>query len=146
MLYDLSNPLQAENFKLRCNLLYQKKAIVELNEKRPQRSLSQNKFLHAALGYFGMQTGYTLEETKDMIFKQVCNIDLFVVYKTNKFTGEQMKMLRSSADLTTEEMTLAIDRFRNWAARVAGIYIPSPEEHHMVMQMEIEAQRAKQYL
>lgn len=43
-------------------------------------------------------------------------------------------------------MTLAIERFRNWAAQEAEIYIPSPEEHRLVQMMEIEASRAKQYL
>ncbi len=146
MLFDLSNELQAQNFKARCNALYTKKCIVDLTEKRPQRTLSQNAYLHAALGYFGSQFGYEIEEVKAWYFKELCNPELFVRYEPDKLTGEQRKRLRSSADLTTDEMTLAIDRFRNWAANKSGIYIPSPDEHRMVMQMEIEAQRAKQYL
>ena len=69
MLYDLSNDLHAENFKKRCNMLYRKKCVVELTEKKPQRTLSQNAYLHAALGYFGMQSGYTIEEVKEWYFK-----------------------------------------------------------------------------
>ncbi len=146
MLFDLSNDLHAENFKKRCNMLYKKKCVVELTEKKPQRTLSQNAYLHAALGYFGMQVGYTIEEVKAWYFKETCNYELFVRIKTDSITGEQRKTLRSSADLTTEEMTIAIERFRNWSADKAGIYIPSPEEHKLVMQMEIEVQRAKVYL
>lgn len=146
MLYDLSNELQAENFKKRCNLLFKKKCVVELTEKKFQRTLSQNAYLHAALGYFGLQFGYKVEEVKEWYFKEICNPDLFVKTIQDAVTGKQRKTLRSSADLDTEQMTLAIERFRNWAADVAGVYIPSPEEHRLVEQMEIETQRAKLYL
>lgn len=146
MLYDLSNELQAENFKKRCNLLFRKRCVVELTEKKPQRTLRQNAYLHAALGYFGLQFGYKMEEVKDWYFKETCNGDLFVRRVTDAITGEDRKVLRSSADLDTEQMTLAIERFRNWAAEVAGVYIPSPDEHRLVEQMEMEAQRARLYL
>lgn len=146
MLFDLSNDLHAENFKKRCNMLYRKKCVVELTEKKQQRTSSQNAYLHAALGYFGLQVGYTIEEVKAWYFKETCNPEMFVRTKTDAITGEQRKTLRSSSDLTTEEMTVAIERFRNWAADKAGIYIPSPEEHRLVTQMEIEVQRAKTYL
>lgn len=146
MLYDLSNELHAENFKKRCNMLFKKKCVVDLTEKKPQRTLSQNAYLHAALGYFGLQVGYTIEEVKTWYFKETCNPELFVRTKTDAITGETRKALRSSADLTTDEMTIAIERFRNWSADKAGIYIPSPEEYRLVQQMEIEVQRAKLYL
>lgn len=146
MLYDLQNDLQAENFKKRVNALFKKRCIVELTEKKPQRTLKQNAYLHAALGYFGMQFGYTIEEVKTWYFKDTCNSELFVRYKTDSITGMQRKALRSSAELTSDEMTVAIERFRNWAADVAGVYIPSPEEHRLVEQMEIEVMRGRMYL
>ncbi len=146
MLYDLSNELQAENFKKRCNMLFRKKWIVELSEKKLQRTLRQNAYLHAALGYFGLQFGYSTNEVKDWYFKETCNPELFVRKVQDRFTGKERASLRSSSDLTTEEMTMAIERFRNWAADVAGVYIPSPEEHRMVEQMEMEVARAKLYL
>ncbi|MBD5183977.1 MAG: hypothetical protein HDS97_03695 [Bacteroidales bacterium] len=146
MLYDLSNELQAENFKRRCNLLYKNRGIVDLTEKKQQRTIRQNSYLHAALGYFGLQFGYTIDEVKRWYFKETCNRELFVKEISDRFTGETRIQLRSSSDLTTEEMTLAIERFRDWSAMKAGVYIPSPDEHRLVMQMEIEAERARQYL
>ncbi len=146
MLYDLANELQAENFKKRCDALLKKKCIVDLTEKKPQRTLKQNAYLHAALGYFGLQIGNTIEEVKDWHFKSTCNPELFVRYKEDKITGERRKVLRSSAELTTEEMTTAIERFRNWVADKTGIYIPSPEEYKKVMLMEIELQQGKLFL
>lgn len=146
MLYDLSNDLHAENFKKRCNLLYKKRCVVDLTEKSPQRTSRQNSYLHVILGYFGLQFGYTTEEVKTWYFKEKCNPALFVREAVDRVTGETRKKLRSTADLTTEEMTLAIERFRDWAAQTAGVYIPSSDEHKLIQQCEIETQRAKQYL
>ena len=146
MLYDLSNPLQAESFKKRCNMLYKKQCIVDLTEKKPQRTRSQNSYLHAILGYFGLQYGYTSEEVKAWYFKEECNPSLFVREITDPVTGSRRKILRSSADLTTDEMSLAIERFRNWAADVAGVYIPSSDEHQLIEQMTVEVERGKYYL
>lgn len=146
MIYDLSNELQAENFKYRCNLLFKKQCVVELSEKKPQRTLRQNSYLHAVLGFFGMQFGYKISEVKEWYFKQECNSDLFVRSKIDKITGKSQQVLRSTADLTTEEMTIAIERFRDWASQVAGVYIPSPEEYRLVEQMEREVLRGQMYL
>lgn len=146
MLYDLSNELQAENFKKRCNALFKKRCIVDLTEKKPQRTTRQNSYLHAALGYFGMQFGYKIDEVKDWYFKEACNPELFIRRVKDTITGTERIVLRSSTELDTEQMTLAIERFRNWAADIAGVYIPSPEEHRLVEQMEIETQRARLYL
>ena len=146
MLFDLSNDLHSENFKKRCNMLYNKKCVVELTEKKPQRTIRQNSYLHAALGYFGLQFGYGDEEGKGWYFKETCNAELFVRSVTDRITGKERKVLRSSSDLSTDEMTLAINRFRNWASDVAGVYIPSPDEHRLVQQMEIETQYSKPYL
>lgn len=144
-LYDLSNPLHREQFRTRAAKLAEKDCIVELTEKKPQRSGEQNRYLHACLGYFGSLTGNQAEYVKTQYFKLLCNPDLFIVETADPYRGT-IKTLRSSADLTTDEMTLAIERFRNWAAQEAEIYIPSPDEHRLIQLMEIEIDRAKQYL
>ena len=147
MLYDLSNELQAQNFKKRCNALYSKKCIVDLTEKKPQRTMSQNSYLHAALGYFALQLGYSLEEVKEWYFKETVNPHLFVRQKRDTITGQYRNFLRSSSDLTVDEMTEAIERFRNWAVTIdPPVYIPSPEEHKLVTQMEIEVMKNRTFL
>lgn len=144
-LYDLSNPLHHEQFRTRAAKLITKGCIVELTEKKPQRSGEQNRYLHACLGYFGALTGNNAEYVKTQYFKLLCNPDLFIAEKADPFRGA-IKVLRSTADLTTDEMTLAIERFRDWAAQEAEIYIPSPNEHRLVQLMEVETDRARRYL
>lgn len=145
MLYDMSNPLQCESFKVKAEALATKGwGIVEMTEKKPQRSSNQNRYLHSILAYFGLEVGETGEYVKRHYFKILCNKDIFVREIEDKFLGK-IKVLRSSADLDTLEMTTCIERFRNWAAG-EGIYIPSPDEHLMIQQMEIEISRNRQYL
>ena len=145
MIYNLSSPLDKANFLLRAKKLAESGVIVDLTEKKPRRSLSQNKYLHVILAYFGTQTGNTLEWVKQQYYKKLVNPDLFIREKEDKYLG-RIKVLRSSADLDTSEFSLSIERFRNWAAQTAGIYIPSSKEHYLIQQMEIEIERNKKFL
>lgn len=145
MLYDLSQPLQAENFKLRANKLFSSQAIVELSE-RTSRSLSQNAYLHVIIAYFAAVSGNTAEWVKEQYFKRAANQELFLRERNDPILGERTRYLRSTSELDKEETATAIERFRNWAAQVAGIYLPAPEEREMVAQARVEAERARQYL
>ena len=144
-LFNLSNPLDNANFLLRAKKLAESGKIVELTEKKPRRSLPQNKYLHVILAYFGTQTGNTTEWVKQQYYKKLVNPDLFIREKEDKYLG-RIKVLRSSADLDTAEMSLSVERFRNWAAQEAGIYIPSADEAMLIQQMEIEIERSKEFL
>ena len=57
-----------------------------------------------------------------------------------------MTYLRSSAELTTAEMSLSIDRFRNWSASVAGIYLPSANEQQMLVYAQQEIERNREFI
>lgn len=145
MVYDTSNPLDKANFLLRAKKLAESGKIVELTEKKPRRSLPQNKYLHVLLAYFGTQTGNTLEWVKQQYYKKLVNPDLFIREKEDKYLG-RIKVLRSSADLDTSEFSLSVERFRNWASQEAGVYLPSADEYIIIQQMEIEIERNKEYL
>lgn len=145
MIYDTSNPLDNANFLLRAKKLADSGKVIELTEKKPRRSLPQNKYLHVLLAYFGTQTGNTLEWVKQQYYKKLVNPDLFIREKEDKYLG-RIKVLRSSADLDTSEFSLSVERFRNWASQEAGIYLPSADEYIIIQQMEIEIERNKEYL
>lgn len=141
MIYDLSNALDAERFKKRVNALFAKKKMVELTDAS-RRSLSANNYLHTILTYFGNEVGESMEYVKENYFKRLCNPDIFVYTKTDPVTGEEVERLRSTRDLSAEQMGTAIERFRNWAAQ-EGCYIPSGEEHEYLRQMEYENERMR---
>ena len=145
MIYNLSNILDKERFKRRCNDLYKQGKIVELSAKKERRTLPQNAYLHLILGWLAMETGNTLGFVKQEYFKRLINPDLFVVGIDDPYLGKA-HVLRSSRDLDTAQMTTAIDRLRNWASAEAGIYLPSPEEHDFLQAIEIEMLKQKEYL
>lgn len=145
MIYDLNNILDKERFKRRSNQLYKAGVVVELTERKPRRTIPQNRYLHLILGWFAIETGNTLDYVKTYYFKLYKNPDLFVVEKVDKHLGK-VQVLRSSRDLTTAEMTTAIDRFRNWSSQEAGIYLPSPLEQEFLTAIEQEMHKQKEYL
>lgn len=145
MIYNLSNELHRENFKSRVNSLFKQKKIVELSEKKPVRTIRQNRYLHLLLSFFACQTGNTMEWVKQKYFKVLCNKDIFVRERDDEYMGN-VQYVRSSADLTTDELTLAIERFRNWSSESAGIYLPSPNEEDLLTLMDAEVEMNKKYI
>lgn len=143
MIYNLSNPLDRERFAARANALLQKGSVVDLTEKT-LRTYNQNSYLHLIIGAVAMEVGVALEYAKREYFKKLVNKDLFIRKEHDRFSGE-IEVVRSSASLTIEEMSTAIDRFRRWGAE-NGIYLPSPEDKEMLKYIEVEMGRMKQYL
>ena len=143
MQYNLATELDQERFVNRANALLQKGVIVELTEKT-FRSPNQNRYLHLLIGVVAMDTGVGLEYAKREYFKRLVNKDIFIVKKTDKFAGE-IEDLRSSSELTIEEMSMAIDRFKRWGAE-NGFYMPNPDDTSLLKQIEIEMGRLKMYL
>ena len=144
-LFDLSNPLDKANFLLRAKKLAESGKIVELTEKKPRRTLSQNAYCHLAIAYFASQYGCSLEWAKEQYFKKLVNPDIFIREKEDKFLGK-VKFLRSSADLDVTEMSLAIDRWRNWCSMEVSIYIPNCDDYYSIQVMEVEINRNKEFL
>ena len=143
MTYDLSNIRQLDQFHYRTLNLIEKGAKVELRELTG-RSKAQNSYLHLVLGVVAMDTGNTLAFTKDVYFKKLVNPDVFCVMKDDRIMG-RVQVLRSTTDLTIEEMAMSIDRFKKWAAE-NGIYIPEPEDAERLKDIELEMGRMKSYL
>lgn len=145
MIYDLNNEFDQQRFKSRCNALYKRGGMVELTEKKMRRTIPQNAYLHLILGWFAMETGNSLDFVKREYFKKHINSEIFTIEKDDEFLGK-VQVLRSSRDLDTAEMTIAINRFRDWSSSEAGIYLPSPEEQAFLQTIEIEMMRHKEYL
>ena len=143
MQYDLSNTLQRQTFSTRCDALLGKGCVVELTEKT-FRSRNQNSYLHLLIGVVAMETGNTLDYCKEWYFKRLCNRDLFITTREDRYAG-QVEIVRSSADLTQEEMSMAIDRFKRWGAE-NGIYMPSPGDEQLLKEIAIEMGRVKSFL
>ena len=143
MVYDLSSEFQRKAFLARVDNLMEKGAVVEMTEK-VFRSPNQNRYLHLLIGVVAIETGNTLEDAKKWYFKETCNPDLFHVQHRDKM-GNCIDHIRSTAELTKEEMSTAIDRFKRWGAE-NGIYMPNPDDASLLKAIEIEMGRMKSYL
>lgn len=143
MQYDLTSDFQRKAFMTRCENLLDKGAVVELTEKA-FRSPNQNKYLHLLLGVVALETGNTLEDVKREYFKNLVNPDIFRSWRTDT-RGNTIAVYRSTAAVSKEEMSQAIDRFKRWGAE-NGIYMPNPEDLQLLKDIEVEMGRMKTYL
>lgn len=123
MIYDLTNPLHRKQFAKRANqLLKQRCKVVEL-VNASQRTTSQNKYLHVLIRILAMETGVTEDYAKETYFKVFSNPELFQTQMVDPITKVTINTLRSSKDLSIEEMSQAIDNFRKWSSE-QGYYLP----------------------
>ena len=143
MLLNLKNSLDLERFKAKVDKCLRDLPVVEITEKTARTS-SQNRYLHLLIGVVAMDTGVTLEYAKQEYFKKLTNRDVFCVEVEDKFCGK-VERLRSSAELTKEEMSTAIDRFKQWG-REQGMYMPDPQDESLLRDIEIEMGRMRRFL
>ena len=144
MLYDLGNEYQRTQFADKVKELWRTSSLIDLSVRHPNRTIKQNRYLHLIIGWWALNYGCSMEYAKRKFFKLECNKETFLTIKTNK-AGEQYYDLISTKDLTTEQMTICIERFRNYCAE-NGCYIPSPEERNFLTYIEREQQKNQKYL
>lgn len=145
MYFDLTKEVNVKRFLTRVQWLIEKQKQVDVTEKREKRTLSQNSYLYLLLTWFAIETGNTVEFVKQEYFKKLCNSDIFTFEKEDKFL-KTVQVVRSSSDIDTKQMTIAIDRFRNWSAVEAGIYLPEPNNEQFLEHIQQEMQRQRQWL
>ncbi len=145
MIYRTQIPIEKQNAIERFKWLISKGRRIELTEKKKKRSIAQNSYMHLIFGWFGLEFGYTLEEVKQEIFKKEVNPEIF--YEGDKEGIVTISKWRSTASLKTDEMTLAINRFRDFSAK-HGCYLPEPNDLNWLETIENELSKhtSKQYL
>lgn len=146
MLFNFHSALDVQSARARLELLIKREAICELREKKAQRSIPQNSYLHLLLAFFAAQTGCTLGYVKEEYFKRTVNADIFLATRHDHILRRDVTVLRSTSALSTDEMSLAIDRFRNWASAEAGIYLPDAHSTAELAAMQVDIERYKPYL
>lgn len=143
--YDLNNQYDVQKFRQKVQELLHRGGGVELKRVYQLRSNQQNKFLHLLLGFFASEFGLSLDEVKIDYFKRKVNADIFCAKRLNR-KGREVSYLRSTAELDRAEMTLAIERFRNWSASVAGLYLPSAHEQEALLWVQKQIEQDREYI
>lgn len=149
MIFALSNEKDRQDYKRYVNDLYlwgcEKGGVVEVKKRHRPRSLPQNNYLHLCIALFASEYGITCEEAKHDFFKKRYNPEIFIRERKNR-RGETVKYIRSSSDLDTEEMTRAIESFRNKVSQEFSLYIPSPQDHDAIIEAEKQIARYAEFL
>lgn len=141
MKYNLANDKESGAAMAYLFDLMKNKKRVEIKKISPRRSLNQNSYLHLLLGAFGQHFGYTLDEAK-LIYKEL-NGNIYLYEK--EVRGKTHQFMRSSADLTVDEMGKSIDVLRDWSAR-ADYPLPLATDQDWLAQIENEIERQQRYL
>lgn len=143
MIYELANRVDRDKAITRFKNLLDNDKRIELTVKHPKRTIRQNAYLHLILSAFGLNFGYTLEETKQYIFKKEVNPEIF--YEGEKEGLVKMEKWRSTAELDTGELTNAIDRFLDYSAK-NGYRLPEPEDMVWIAELEKEVHNNSKHL
>ena len=158
MIYDLTNPLHRKQFAKRANDMLRKSCTNAVLKDESKRSISQNSYLHVLCRILAIETGVTEDYSKQVYFKQLANPSIFIITDEDKITGSKIQRIRSSSELTKEEMTKAINTFRHWSED-NGYYLPeanpddegymefvSEEDKKAFHQAELESARLENYI
>jgi hypothetical protein len=145
MKYNLKNDFEYEKLILRVKRDRELKNTVEYSKPNKKRSLSINAYLHVLIQYFAVEYGETTRYVKKEIYKDI-NRDIYYIEFKNKKQGYSRDELRSSADLTDAEMALSIERFKNYAAKEAGILLPSSDQKEFLEHCMSEIEKNKYYI
>jgi len=121
MILDFSNSMDVSKAKAYLAKLIETGAKCEIRKIKQQRTVRQNNYLHACLGLFCAETGYTIDESKELFSLQLPDI--------MRYTKQGISFRKSTADLDTKEMTVLIDKIREMALDQLGLYIPSSQEY-----------------
>jgi hypothetical protein len=111
-----------------------KRVEIEIRPKRKRRSVFQNAYywgvvvplVKAGLNDIGYKIG--LEQTHELLKSK-----FHIVEYVNENTGEIIKAIGTTTDMTTSEMMDYFEEITQWAAEYLNIQIPQPNE-----QIEIE--------
>lgn len=108
------------------------KVNIIIETYRRKRSLSQNNLLHFYFGLIAEETGETLPRIKEMM-KMMFGVKEPMLDKddneiVDKETGDIQYNLKSTADYTTEEMSIFVDQIIKWSFDFLGMTLPSPDD------------------
>ncbi len=137
MKFNTAVPFEATRAREYFDQLIEKKARVEITKVSARRSLNQNAYLHLLISAFGAHFGYTNIEAKHL-YKEMSQ-DIYT------YTKKGRTFYCSSADLTTEDMSRSIERFRTVSAE-AGYPLPSAIDQEWIDNLGNSIEQMKSYL
>ena len=97
--FNLNSPIAVQNFKSWAIKMVAEKKRIKCENLEP-KSLGQNAYIHLVFAWVALNTGYTKEYVKQVLFKQIVNPQIFVIECVNEKNGEMYNYIRSWATVT----------------------------------------------
>lgn len=144
MIYDPKNPIDQQRARKRFESLIKNGKVFTLNELT-SKSISQNNYLHLLINFVAIELGEDAAYVKEYVYKKCANSDIFVIKKHDRFMNVDVDFLKSTSDITKEELSRSIDRFRNFASSVLDIYLPEPHDEEFLNNIKVEIERNKYF-
>lgn len=116
---------------------------IVLDTYSPPRSGRQNRYLYFCLAYFAHCYNCTEAEAKEVYLKRFACPQIFEQRLVDD-RGRSATWYRSTADLSKEEMAMAIRNFRAYA-EAYNIPIPDCDDRDSIRICEQQMQRTKHY-
>ena len=135
MFFDLTNDAQRRQFREYAERLLQRGSVVRLTDERP-RTPEQNSFYQLLIAFFACRTGLGTDTVADLIVKRTVCPDIFL----------RDGIVRSSADLTRDEMRTVISRFQFWSSTEAGIELPESGDYRIVINALRRVEEDREYV
>ena len=130
MKYDLGIINEKQDAISYFNKLIDCKARIDIKERKNKRSLSQNKYLHVLFSIYGLESGYALDEAKDVIKAEL----KYTYIKNDKM------FFKKTSKMDSKQLTEFIEKFKKLAA-LEGIHLPSPNQINDTLLNYIESNK-----
>ena len=114
-------------------------------ENLEPKSLGQNAYIHLVFAWVALNTGYTKEYVKQVLFKQIVNPQIFVIECVNEKNGEMYNYIRSWATVTKAEADLAISRFIDYCIEKGDLAIPQKDNKQDISYIQDEVNNNQKY-
>ena len=125
MIFDGSNPLDAERARTQLEYFIANGKKFEQKEKRKKRTLSQNALFHVWIKVFAEHTG---ELNLDDCKMDVKRCLLGMKERVNKLTGEVEACDYETSKMDTKELSDFMGKFKVWAQSEWGCYLPYKDD------------------
>ena len=138
MKYNLERTYDIQRANEYLSKLIKDKVCIELKKVVRKRTNLQNSYLHVLISLFGNNFGLLLEEAKQTIKEE-----LGYTYEKK---GRVFLMQTSKMD--SKELTIFIDKFRDWSVQKCEYYLPTSTEYYedqMRIDNEIEQYKNLDY-
>ena len=161
MNYDLRDKQDRKRFLRYANMLMKNQRTHVKLVDESNRTLNQNSYAHVLIRMVAAYTGETEYYAKQVYFKALANPGIFFITTKDSATGKIMRLVRSTADLSIDEMRKAIGNFRWWVLETfeGSLILPdaiinddgsvtfhSDAEKEGFAKAEIEASKSEAYI